>query len=88
MLKINTMEMRQSLGEILNRVALRHDHFSIERKGKPLAVMLPASQYEAYSRISKDFLLSWFDANKLSQKKADNLADEAKHKARPKKIKS
>ena len=35
--KISTMEVREKLGEYLDRVALRHDQFVIDRKGKPLA---------------------------------------------------
>jgi prevent-host-death family protein len=38
--KISTLEIRQKLGDILNRVALRHDQFIIERKGKPLAAVV------------------------------------------------
>jgi len=32
--KVSTLEVRQKLGDMLNRVALRHDQFIIERKGK------------------------------------------------------
>jgi len=38
---ISTLEVRQRLGDMLNRVALRHDEFVIERKGKPLAALVP-----------------------------------------------
>ena len=33
--KVSTLDIRQNLGDILNRVALRHDEYVIERKGKP-----------------------------------------------------
>jgi prevent-host-death family protein len=43
---VSTLEMRQRLGDLLNRVALRHDQFVIERKGKPLAAMVPVERLE------------------------------------------
>jgi prevent-host-death family protein len=39
--KVSTLEVRQRIGDMLNRVALRHDEFIIERKGKPLAALVP-----------------------------------------------
>jgi prevent-host-death family protein len=44
--KISTLEVRQRLGDILNRVALRNDQFIIERKGKPLAAVVPVERGE------------------------------------------
>ena len=38
---VSTMRVRQELGDLLNRVALRHEQFVIERKGKPLAALVP-----------------------------------------------
>ena len=32
---LSTLDLRQQLGDILDRVALPHDQFVIERKGKP-----------------------------------------------------
>jgi hypothetical protein len=37
--RISTLDVRQRLGDMLNRVALRHDEFVIERKGKALAAL-------------------------------------------------
>ena len=34
--KVCTMDVRQRIGDMLNRVVLRHDEFIIERKGKPV----------------------------------------------------
>ena len=39
--KVSTIDVRQRIGDLLNRVALRHDEFVIERKGKPLAALVP-----------------------------------------------
>ena len=38
--KVSTMDVRQRIGDMLNRVALRHDEFIIERKGKALAALV------------------------------------------------
>jgi hypothetical protein len=37
--RVSTMDVRARIGDMLNRVALRHDEFIIERKGKPLAAL-------------------------------------------------
>ena len=49
---ISTMNMRQNLGDILNRVDLRHDQFIIERKGKPLAALIPIVLWEQIAKFS------------------------------------
>ena len=41
---MSTIYVRQRIGDLLNRVALRHDEFVIERKGKPLAALIPGTQ--------------------------------------------
>jgi hypothetical protein len=38
--RVSTMDVRRRIGEQLNRVALRHDEFIIERKGKALAALV------------------------------------------------
>ena len=82
--KISTLEIRQKLGDILNRVALRHDQFIIERKGKPLAAMVPVERLEQMQRAARLHLLSVLERqpDALSQEEADRIADEAKHKTR------
>lgn len=82
--KLTTLDFRQRLGDLLNRVALRHDEFIIERKGKPLAAMVPVEKFrqmEVFARLQMaDALAPRKTA--LSQKEADVLADEAKHRSR------
>jgi prevent-host-death family protein len=82
--KISTLEIRQKLGDILNRVALRHDQFIIERKGKPLAAMVPVAQLEQMQRAARLHLLRVLEQepDKLSAEEADQLANEAKHQTR------
>jgi prevent-host-death family protein len=82
--RVSTLDIRQKLGDILNRVALRHDQFIIERKGKPLAAVVPVERLEGMQRAARLHLLAVLDrqAGDLSQEQADRLADEAKHRTR------
>lgn len=81
---VSTLEMRQRLGDLLNRVALRHDQFVIERKGKPLAAMVPIERLEQMQEAARVHLLSTLAerAETISQSQADQLANEAKHRTR------
>ena len=82
--KVSTLEVRQKLGDLLNRVALRHDQFIIERKGKPLAAMVPVGRFEQMQRAARLHLLRALEdrPGTLTQEEADQLADEAKHRTR------
>ena len=87
---ISAMKVRQNFGDILNRVALRHDHFIVERNGKPLVRMIPAEQWEGIEAALRADLLKALDhPNLMSQAEADQLANDAKHESRvpPKKRK-
>lgn len=85
--KVTTVEIRERLGDYLNRVALRHDQFIIERKGKPLAAMVPVEKLEELERAARESLLESLRSRKQSppQSEADRLADEAKHRTRRRK---
>jgi prevent-host-death family protein len=84
--RITTMEVREKLGDYLDRVALRHDQFIIERKGKPLAAMVPVERLEELERMARERLIETIRSRPggVSQKDADRLANEAKHRTRPK----
>ena len=81
---VSTLEIRQRLGDILNRIALRHDHFIIERKGKALAAMVPVERLTQMQQAARLHLaaVSERQVGKLSQDEADRLANEAKHRTR------
>lgn len=49
--KVSTIDVRQRIGDMLNRIALRHDEFIIERKGKPLAALVPVERLEQMRRF-------------------------------------
>jgi prevent-host-death family protein len=82
--KLSTLRMRKNLGEILNRVALRHDEFIIERKGHPLAAMVPVEKLRQLERLARLHLLEALETRPAqpSPAEADALADEAKHAKR------
>jgi prevent-host-death family protein len=80
---ISTIDVRRNLGDLLNRVALRHDEYVIERKGKPLAVMLPVEKLEQLRHAARLQLSRVLAApSALNQAAADRLADEAKRASR------
>ncbi len=83
MITLTTLDVRKHLGDILNRVAIRHDEYVIERKGKPLAAMVPLSKLEAMRRAARVQLLDVLDGESLlSDREAMALANEAKHASR------
>jgi antitoxin (DNA-binding transcriptional repressor) of toxin-antitoxin stability system len=82
--KISTLEVRQRLGDILNRVALRNDQFIIERKGKALAAVVPVERLEQMRRAAQIHLLQVLERQeqKASETEAEQVANEAKHRTR------
>jgi prevent-host-death family protein len=83
--KVSTIEVRQRIGDLLNRVALRHDEFVIERKGKPLAALVPVERLEQMRRFARRHALDFFEKRRgtpLSEDEATKLALEAQRWAR------
>ena len=79
------MEVRQRIGDMLNRVALRHDEFIIERKGKPLAALVPVERLEQMRRFARRHALDVLTRQKggaLTEKQATALGVEAQRWAR------
>lgn len=81
--KVTTMEIRARLGDILNRVSLRNDEFVVERKGKPLAAIVPVGRLDQMRRAARAHLAERLQAPAaVPAREADRLADEAKHRTR------
>ncbi len=83
--KVSTMEVRQRIGDMLNRVALRHDEFIIERKGKPLAALVPVERLEQMRRFAQRHALDVMEQQKggaLTNEQAMELGLEAQRWAR------
>ena len=70
---------------MLNRVALRHDEFIIERKGKPLAALVPVERLEQMRRFARHHALDVMERQKggvLTDDQAMELGVEAQRWAR------
>lgn len=83
--RVSTIDVRQRIGDMLNRVALRHDEFIIERKGKPLAALVPVERLEQMRRFARGHALQFLEQQKgapVSDEQAMNLALEAQRWAR------
>jgi prevent-host-death family protein len=79
------MDVRQRIGDMLNRVALRHDEFIIERKGKPLAALVPVERLEQMRRFARRHALEFMDRQQpggLTDAQASELAADARRWAR------
>ena len=69
----------------LLKVALRHDEFIIERKGKPLAALVPVERLEQMRRFARRHALEFMDQQQpsaLTDAQASELAADAKRWAR------
>jgi prevent-host-death family protein len=83
--KVSTIDVRQRIGDLLNRVALRHDEFVIERKGNPLAALVPIERLEQMRRFARRHALELLDRQKQSsvtEEQALEVALEAQRSAR------
>lgn len=69
--RVTTIDVRQRIGDMLNRVALRHDEFIIERKGKPLAALVPVERLEQMRRFARRHAL-----DVMEQQKGGSLTDD------------
>ncbi len=68
--RVSTIDLRQRIGDMLNRVALRHDEFIIERKGKPLAALVPVERLEQIRRFARRHALQFLEQHGLLALKA------------------
>ncbi len=86
--KVSTMEVRARIGDMLNRVALRHDEFIIERKGQALAALVPVERLEQIRKFARQHALEFLQRQKtgagsrLSDEEAMAVALEAQRQVR------
>lgn len=86
--KVSTMDVRARIGDMLNRVALRHDEFIIERKGQPLAALVPVERLEQMRRFARQHARDFFAqqtagaGDQLSEQEVMDVAVEAQRAAR------
>jgi antitoxin (DNA-binding transcriptional repressor) of toxin-antitoxin stability system len=85
--KVSTIDVRQRIGDLLNRVALRHDEFIIERKGHALAALVPVERLEQMRRFARRHALDVMARQKggaLTDDEAMKIARDATRWARRK----
>lgn len=78
--RISTIDVRQQIGDLLNRVALRQDKFVIERKGRALAALVPVERLDQLRRFARRHGLEFIERQRgagLTDRKAGDLAREA-----------
>jgi PHD/YefM family antitoxin component YafN of YafNO toxin-antitoxin module len=82
--RVKTGEVRQRLGDLLDRMAKNSDAFVIERRGKPMAALVPFVQYERLQRAAELELTAMLDrhAQRLTRRQAEDLARGAVDAAR------
>jgi prevent-host-death family protein len=80
--KIKAGEVRQRLGDLLDRVEESRGEFVIERRGKPLAAIVPFAQYERLQQAAQLEILSAFDRHVrlLNRRQVEQLARDAKRR--------
>lgn len=52
---VSPIEVRDRLGQIIEEVFYTGKEFVIARRGKPMAVIVPVSEYEKWEREREDF---------------------------------
>lgn len=86
--KVSTIDVRARIGEMLDRVSLRHDEFIIERRGRPLAALVPVDRLEQMRRFAREHGLDLLrrqregPGDQLSDAEAMEVALEAQRAAR------
>src|SRR2546423_9586919 len=83
--RVSTTIFPERIGDLLNRVAPRHDEFVIDRKGKPLAALVPIERLEQMRRFARRHALELLEKQKqstVSEEQALEIALEAQRSAR------
>lgn len=85
--RVTALKARQNLGDLLNRVSLKHDQFIIERGGRPMAAVIPIETFDRIQGAARSFLTQALAkaraANRgVSAAEDEALINEAKHASR------
>jgi prevent-host-death family protein len=63
---VNVSQARDHLADILGRVRFGEETITVEKKGKPFAVIISPAQYEALKDASKERLFAVIDSIQAS----------------------
>ena len=55
---IGAYEARRRFGQLIEEAYYRHDHFIVERSGRPMAAIVPIADYEKWQKLAKARLFS------------------------------
>jgi len=56
---VNISDAREKLSNVINEVAYGHERYTVERRGQPLATIIPASEYnDLVTLLSENGVLS------------------------------
>ena len=82
---IKPSQVRQQLGDLLDQVSSQKEEFVIERRGKAMAALVSVDKLRRIERAAELELLEALDehARRLTLEQVDELANTAKHRARP-----
>ena len=83
--KVSTIDVRRRIGDLLDRIAQRHDEFIIERRGKPQAALVSVDRLEQMRRFARRHALDFLDRQRggpLWDERAAELALGAQRGAR------
>jgi prevent-host-death family protein len=83
---IAAFEARRHFGRLLHYVTVRGDKYVIERRGEPVAAVVPIEVYEQWKRARAALFAKWrtpAEDSALSPDGADELAQEAVQAVRP-----
>ncbi len=88
---ISALKARQTLGQVMNEVALKGDDYIIERAGKPLVAVIPMEKYQSLQQEWDEFLegvsAMSADINEKDYEIIDKLVEEAVRASRKPKAK-
>jgi len=63
---VSTAHIRQRIGDLLDRVALRRDEFIIERRGKPIAALVSVARLEQMRTVARQGLRGLLECQQKS----------------------
>jgi prevent-host-death family protein len=79
---LGTDTMRKRMGEVLDSVYFRGDEFIIERKHKPLAVLISIEKFNTLNKFAKEVLvgtLNKYTTPDMTDDEVEVLVNDAKH---------
>lgn len=82
---IGTDTMRKKMGEVLDCVYFRGDEFVIERKHKPIAMLVPIGKYDALNKLAREIIVATLSKqtnHTISEEESYEIANEVKHLVR------